>query len=471
MSNATQVGRSAYQPLSWHESSYRLAQAGLSPSAWCEFLDKLLTEQMPMHSIMLSKQGQLLAEAHATEVDPMEPHRLFSVSKSVTALAIGCLAEEHKLRLSDKLLDFYPEYQSDAHPWLQELTIEHMLKMETCHAKTTYKINPDNPWVESFFVSEPDHAPGKIFSYDSSSSHVLAHLSERISGQSMLDYLRKRGLDEVGFSKEAYFLTDPQGSPLGGSGLMASVFDFRLIAELVCQGGGGVFPEAFCRQATTKLIETIHQATFPEERYGYGYMFWRHRAGWACYGMGGQLAIFIPERDLLFVTTADLQKSKALLQRLYDLFFDMIKQDREILSDQVPPILNLPKPLTKSVKRAAIIAKAENPAMEVDFSYNEIEKGLLQVNLNGETLQLPFTCDEQRECHLIPTGHRTFVSATWLSENQLYIVGQIIDQEVGSIEAMLTFSPEDLTLCLKNNVETGYGIWQGLWTLPIEGDL
>lgn len=481
--HTVEARRPNYEPLTWAESRERLSQAGLSPDAWLRFLGTLLAEKMPMHSLMLSHQGVLLAEAHAAELDPSEPHRLFSVSKSVTALSIGCLAEENKLHLSDHLLDYYPEYQAEAHQWLRELTIEQMLKMETCHSQTTYKRNPAEPWVESFFIQEPDHAPGKVFCYDSSSSHVLAHLCERISGQSLLDYLRGRGLRERGFSNEAYFLTDPQGSPLGGSGLMASVFDFRLLAELVARGGGGVFPEAFCRQATANLTQTLPMATFPEESYGYGYMFWQHRNGWACYGMGGQMAMYVPNRELLLITTADLQKSKALMQRLYDLFFALIIEDSKPVCHLdhstgpdhsvhlEPPTLRLPMQESKPIEHKALTIQAENPAIQVYFSYNEMAKGLLQIKQAGEILDLPFTIGEQVECHLLPMGHRAFVSAAWLRENQIYIVGQIIDEEVGHIEATLTFSSADLTLCLKNNVETGYVKWRGLWTLPREREL
>lgn len=63
--------------------------------------------------------------------------------------------------------------------------------MRTCYESTTFK-RYDGDWVESFFRVTPDHVPGTVFNYDTSASHVLAALVEKLTGMDMLDYLRKR---------------------------------------------------------------------------------------------------------------------------------------------------------------------------------------------------------------------------------------------------------------------------------------
>src|SRR5690606_7533625 len=89
----------------------------------------------------------------------------------------------------------------------------------------TYKINPERDWVGSFFDTEPTHPPGSLFIYDTSSSHTLCALVERLTGKPMLDYLRDKFLDNIGFSREAYIIPDPFGVSMGGSGLMATPMD------------------------------------------------------------------------------------------------------------------------------------------------------------------------------------------------------------------------------------------------------
>ena len=53
----------------------------------------------------------------------------------------------------------------------------------------------------------------------------------------MLDYLRKKVLDEIGFSKKAYCLKDGFGVSMGGSGLMATSRDLMLFALLILKQG------------------------------------------------------------------------------------------------------------------------------------------------------------------------------------------------------------------------------------------
>ena len=80
------------------------------------------------------------------------------------------------------------------------MTIRDMLMMRTCHRRTTYKEGSsswdyvtsycDN-WTESFFKVKPDHDPGALFFYDTSSPHTLGALIEKLTGMDLADYLRK----------------------------------------------------------------------------------------------------------------------------------------------------------------------------------------------------------------------------------------------------------------------------------------
>lgn len=77
---------------------------------------------------------------------------MFSITKSFVSMAIGCLAEEGKLKLDDKIVDYFPEKQpeSGTYKYTAMLTIRDMLKMKTCHTKTTYKNPGVTDWVGSF---------------------------------------------------------------------------------------------------------------------------------------------------------------------------------------------------------------------------------------------------------------------------------------------------------------------------------
>lgn len=306
------------------------------PSAAIERLIKRLEhDQVPMHSLLIARHGKMIFEGYYAPYTSKTLHRMFSVTKSFVSLAIGCLEAEGKIRLDDPICKYFPEYSGTSlaatpHPWLTAMTIRHMLEMKSCYSGTTYnKTSTTENWVESFFTAKPVHPSGTIFTYDTSATHVLSALVEKLSGMKLLDYLRGQFLDEIGFSREAYVLPDPFGVSMGGSGLMALPTDLmRLGLLLINEGcdpmaygaqGRTLYPEAYLKNAVSFHGATIVNAPIKEESYGYGWQFWRFsHNGFGCYGMGGQLVLCYPDEDLVCVTTADTQDMKGGNQFIYN---------------------------------------------------------------------------------------------------------------------------------------------------------
>ncbi|MDD6796961.1 MAG: serine hydrolase, partial [Clostridia bacterium] len=184
---------------------------GISSQAIRNFLERLENHKLPMHSFLLMRHGKLLSETYYEPYSADIPHRMFSITKSFTSLAIGFLEDEGKLSLDDKIVGFFPEKQPEggADPLIAKTTVRDMLRMASPHDKTTYKQIEIDDWVKTFFIAEPKHLPGAFFAYDTSATHTLTALVEKLTGQSLLDYLRCKFLDEIGFSKDAYALKDP----------------------------------------------------------------------------------------------------------------------------------------------------------------------------------------------------------------------------------------------------------------------
>ena len=302
---------------------------GIPSEAVAAFERRLTERRVRMHGYLMLSGGELIAERYWLPYGPDVNHRMYSVTKSFTALAAGLLAGEGRIGLADPICEYFPDKlpPGGPHPWCAGMTVEDMLTMRTCHGSTTYK-RYDGDWVESFFRVTPDHIPGTVFAYDTSASHVLAALTERLTGMEMLDYLRKNALDALGFSERAYILKDPYGVSQGGSGLMCTLRDVARAAYLCLHGGRfegrTLLPEAFVRRATANLVPTRLQSA-EDERYGYGYFFWMPRKpGFVMYGMGGQLAVCFPEADFCLATMADTIGDPAALRLLYDSFYETV---------------------------------------------------------------------------------------------------------------------------------------------------
>ena len=311
---------------------------GISASCIMDALREIDTRGISMHSFLFCKDNCLVAEGYYAPVKKNDLHRMFSVTKSFVSIAIGFLQEEGRLSLDDSIVKFFPEYvpnTSEAHPWLLATTIRDMLSMRSCHASTTYdKFSSKTDWVKSFFTVAPTHKPGTVFHYDTSSSHTLCALVEKLTGMKMLDYLRNKVLNEIGFSKEAYCLTDGFGVSMGGSGLMATSRDLMLFALLILNNGklnGKQYISAdYIKESTSFQTATCVTGPVPSESQGYGLQFWigEHNSI-VCYGMGGQLAILLPEYNTAIVTTADTQGYQGGNQVIYDAIFRHILPELE----------------------------------------------------------------------------------------------------------------------------------------------
>jgi CubicO group peptidase (beta-lactamase class C family) len=69
-----------------------------------EALDKINT----MHSFMVERRGQVIAEGWWKPEAADKPHVLYSVTKSFNATAVGLAIADGKLNLDDPVLKFFP---------------------------------------------------------------------------------------------------------------------------------------------------------------------------------------------------------------------------------------------------------------------------------------------------------------------------------------------------------------------------
>lgn len=324
------------QPLLQFESCPP-GECGALAQAAAALEEQLQESRVRIHGYLLLSGKKIIAEKYREPYGAGVMHRMYSVTKSFVALAVGLLVKEGKITLEDKICDYFPEKlpEGGAHPWCQEMTIRDMLSMRTCYNSTTYKRYESDDWTESFFRVKPDHVPGTVFHYDTSSVHVLSALVEKLTGTALLDYMREKCLDELGFSKEAYIIRDPVGVSQGGSGLMCTLRDVARVAWLCSHLGilnrRELLPKAFLQEALCPCVPTDLQPV-RDEQCGYGYLFWMPRTqpaaldgswedGFVMYGMGGQLAMCFPKKDLCFVTMADTIGNPAGLQIIYDCFY------------------------------------------------------------------------------------------------------------------------------------------------------
>lgn len=421
------------------------------------------TWEIPVHSLLASGRDRLLWETYLPPYRADTLHRMFSITKSYCSLAIGCLAAEGKLTLDDPIIRYFPEYLPAGQtvpPYLAGMTIRHMLTMQTCHSSTTYKLHPEQNWVESFFITPPSHKSGEIFLYDSSASHTLAALVKKLSGTGVLDYLRHGILAGTGFSREAYIMQDPFGTEMGGSGLMALPMDLMITAQYIMKqlrNGTGTFA-GYLREALRCQVPTIHSGQCLDEQQGYGYQFWKIRNGSAMYGMGGQYVLFYPESDLILVITADSQNIKGGTQKILDAVHETLApyctpaKDCKPASGSKPvfPAVPQPDPAGGTFR----LHPNEGGFTELILT-TDSDGGTLILNHSDAIFRIPFGRNNQIRTAVIDKYNQPVASSgTWLDRQTLYIYSQLCGESVGSLSFMIRLRPDGATLWMKKIEET-----------------
>ena len=164
----------------------------------------------PGGEVLVARNGTILFEKGygAAKLDPKTPFtmdthtRIGSITKQFTAAAILKLAEQGKLKVSDPVSRFIPDW-----PRGDEVTLQHLLThssgIHNYTEKPAFKAHIREPislekLVASFKNDPYAFNPGEKYNYCNSNYILLGFIIEKVSGQSYEAYLRKTFFEPLG---------------------------------------------------------------------------------------------------------------------------------------------------------------------------------------------------------------------------------------------------------------------------------
>lgn len=273
--------------------------------------------ELPFASIRIAQRGQVLAEAYLPGVETIGPdslYRIYSMTKPVVAAGVVALVEDGKLALEDPVAKFVPEFADlkvvagsleQLEP-ARPMTVAHLLT-HTCGLANSWgeaSIAPlyreaglvaaawmydaDIGGLEGFarrLAKQPlEFQPGTNWIYGYGLD-IAGLVIERISGERLGDFLRRRFFDPLGMDSTGFFVPEAQAgrlaglyaardrgieavvdgserSPLarpyadaGSGGLLSTLEDYGRFADMLANGGARdgvrVMDEASVRMLTT----------------------------------------------------------------------------------------------------------------------------------------------------------------------------------------------------------------------------
>ncbi len=294
---------------------------GVSSAEVRAFVEAADRQVDTMHSFMLVRHGQVVAEGWWKPEAAEKPHVMHSLSKSFTSTAVGLAVAEGKLSINDPVLKFFPE-DAPAAPSakLKAMRVRDLLTMSTGH-ETQARFTATEPWVKSFLAHPVPHKPGTHFLYNTPGTHMLSAIVRKVTGETVLDFLKPRLFEPLGIENPDWY-SSPQGNTVGGWGLKIRTEDIAKFGQLYLQkgqwNGRQLIPAAWVAQATAKQVSN---GSDPEKDWdqGYGFQFWRCRHGaYRGDGAHGQFCIVLPEQDAVIAITANTKDMQAELNIVWD---------------------------------------------------------------------------------------------------------------------------------------------------------
>jgi CubicO group peptidase (beta-lactamase class C family) len=290
------------------------------------FLDALeAAPDIEPHSVMILRHGRLIAAGWWAPYGPDRVHLLYSLSKSFTGSAAGLAAAEGLLNLDAPVVSYFPEFAADiTDPGSRSILVRHVASMASGHLADTWgaavERDPDEP-VRGFLLLPPDRDPGTVFAYNQSTTYTLAAIVQKVTGQSLTEYLRPRLFDPLGIG-EAAWLQFPQGRDAGFSGLHTTTDAIARLGQLYLDGGvwngKRLLPAWWVAEATRPHISNPGDGGWPDWEQGYGFQFWMARHGFRGDGAFGQFCLVLPEQDAVIAITADTEQMQAVLDAVWE---------------------------------------------------------------------------------------------------------------------------------------------------------
>src|SRR6478735_7456483 len=82
---------------------------GIPSKAILQFLQRIDAERICMHGFLLLRRNKIAAEGYWAPWSADRKHRMYSISKSFVALAVGMMLDEGRLTLDDRVADYFPD--------------------------------------------------------------------------------------------------------------------------------------------------------------------------------------------------------------------------------------------------------------------------------------------------------------------------------------------------------------------------
>jgi CubicO group peptidase (beta-lactamase class C family) len=309
---------------------------GVASSGILEFLNAMDTSDVELHSFMFLRHGKVISEGWWEPYGPDYKHILYSASKTFTATAVGIAVTENRLKVTDRVISFFPYSLPDTiSTYMNEMTVKDLLTMSAGQDPEPRSMGFSGDWISNFLGTAPVHQPGTVFKYNNMATFMLSAIVQQVTGETVFDYLMPRLFKPLGIRGIDWDM-NPQGINLGMIGLRLRTEDLAKFGQLLMNEGvwnkQQLIPREWVKEATSLKIKTVDEADEKSDwAQGYAYQMWRGRNNSVRLdGMAGQFVVLFPDKDAIVVFTANARNTQNELNLMHDYLFPSIQSDKAL---------------------------------------------------------------------------------------------------------------------------------------------
>ena len=323
---------------------------GFSPNPINKMFRFIQKKQFPIDSVVIVKNGYLIGEFYAGDMNENSLSNIYSVTKSFTSALVGIAIDKGYIKNEKQTLGsiLTKNLSTKKDPRLNEIQLQHLLTM-TSGLKTRdnflsnwsgiIKLKNSKNWVDYILSLGTEKKSGEHFNYSNGGSHLLAAIVTENTETALEKFAERHLFSHIGI-KNYEWQKDPQGINHGYSNLKISARDMAKLGILYLNGGKWGKKQVINSSWVKKSLKTHsypNKGKFNPLKFygfnGYGYQWWNSETVWKAdliyrkaWGMGknskkypeyffalgyqGQYIFILPQLDMVVVFKSRFKKSR-----------------------------------------------------------------------------------------------------------------------------------------------------------------
>ncbi|HIG43341.1 MAG: serine hydrolase [bacterium] len=282
---------------------------GGKPGSITDWLESSYTD-----GFLVLHKGKIISETYMNEMGADSYHNFFSMSKSFTGSLAGILAQRGQLDVNAQITHYVPEMAGGAY---EGATVRQLMDMTI---GIDYSENYDDPKADVYVYSAASNANpnptglalydvlpnfrkagthGEKFHYVTANTDALGWVLQRATKRHLAEMLTTEIWSKLGAERDAYVITDLQGTPWMGAGFNATLRDAGRFGLMMLQkgkhNGTRIVPQQFVDDIQNGAIETGFPGT------SYRSQWWVNSNSYSAVGVAGQRITILPEAGLVIV--------------------------------------------------------------------------------------------------------------------------------------------------------------------------